>query len=321
MPANDRTAQPGLPDVRVTPEVMTAWGEPLEALVSRRPRAGELWRLEFNGAATLALVLDRDESELLVAAVGDDPEYADHATLLITADESPVGYAVGVWTSVTMHVPDFVAERPLGTLLDADLGHAASLHDWLTYGRPCDVASDRRGRPVGDGHDLVVDYRLALRDEIEHVGAPAIELTRRAEQDDEPEVPEPSLGSLLRAANVPTSQLAEVLGWPRERARGAYRDTVFLDEGDVGTLAELLSVSPDVIRASVPIPPPALVVAVHRPSARALVQELSDQRGVPAVAARRAATEGALALQPRATGPRVDWDQVLADYFHGVLQR
>lgn len=320
MPATDPTLQAGLPDVRVTPEVAAAWQQPLETLASQRPKAGQVWRLEFNGAATLALVLSRDETHLLVAVVGDDPGYADHATLLVHEEESPVGYAIGIWTAVTARVPDFVADRHLGAVSSELFRLATELYGWLTAGRDCDVPESRRGRPVGDSMDPVVDYRLALREDLDRVAAPAVDLAKQAEDDDPGPAPASSLRALVQAAELPPTKLSEALGWPRERARRIYRGVVFLKAPEVQILAELLGVPPGTIESSLPAIPPSLVVAIHQPDARSHVQQLADKLDVPPLDARREALEGAADLRPRSKGPRVDWTQVLDDYFRHVLE-
>lgn len=310
-----------LTDVRVASAVITAWQQPLDLLVTRRPAPGEVWRLEFSGEAALALVLERTDDTLLVAAVGDDPAYADAATLLLDKDESPTGYAVGVWMSVTAHAPDFVADRLLGELSGELFDMATQLYGWVTYDLACDVPADRRGRAVTGDPDPVVDYRVLLRDDLDQTIQPAIELIRESDRTTQAHEEQggQSLGDLLRQADVRPRELAKALGWPRLRAQRAYEGLVLLSGAELEVVANLVRQPANTVAAAAGEPPPALVVAVHRPKARANVHTLAEREEVPDPVARAEAIEGAVAMRTRAVGTTTEWEQVLDDYFRGVL--
>lgn len=303
-----------LADVTVTAQVRAAWDVPLSEFVVRRPASGEVWRVEMSGHVAVVYVIDRSDDTLLVAAVGDDPAYADAATLLVDADSSPLGYPAGIWATITADLPDFAADRLIGELRDVR-DDVVALYRWAEQDEDHSVAPERRGRRIGSNLDPVIDYRAALRDELRAVLDAAERL-----RVDEVEGPTPSLGDLLRDGGLRPTQLVELLGWDLSRARNAFSGPLYLTREEAETIAAELDIAVEDVETSVLPAPPDLVREIHQPEQRVNVDRLAQRRDVSEVTARRQALEEAAATKLRGVGRGdVDWKQVLDDYFTSVL--
>ncbi|HUF85128.1 MAG TPA: hypothetical protein VMQ81_11110, partial [Acidimicrobiia bacterium] len=136
------------------------------------PRPGQLWRLEWEGTVALGVLTSVTERMVDVAPVGDDPEFADPATV-ICAEPSPVGYPIGIWVGLERAVPRVVLDLPIAALQPAKLGLVLDVRHRLRTGRPL-PSDDALGAPLVDSADMT-DPRIAYRLELEEP------LTRLAE--------------------------------------------------------------------------------------------------------------------------------------------
>lgn len=143
----------------------------LSEAFGREPPAaasGQLWRLARDGVASLAFVIDIDESHAVVVPVTFDTEMADAYTLVVAADEGPLDLPVALFVSERTTVPvDVLAQMvgELGMVAIARRVHAAFRDD-----RKVDFAVV--GSPVVDASDDRLEYRAALRRRFDVLGSP-----------------------------------------------------------------------------------------------------------------------------------------------------
>lgn len=130
--------------------------------------AGQLWRLERDGAADLGLVVDVDETYAVVVPVSFDTDMADAYSVVVSADDSPLGLALALFVSERTTVAVDVLAQMVGTLDMVEVTrrvHAAFRED-----RDVDFAPV--GRPVLQASDRRLEYRAALRGRFDVLGAP-----------------------------------------------------------------------------------------------------------------------------------------------------
>lgn len=291
-----------MPAVYVPEALVTAMGDLPDFDDAPAPR--QLWRLEFDGTAAPAVVVDVTEDTLVVWAVGEDIEFADAATVLL--DDAMLGFEVGVWTSLEFAVPRVTAERRIGDVTPDVFDKLVDVRDRM-----------RRGElPGGAGAAFTsdLDSRLAYRGELATPFHAFVQLASDLAHEDEQS---PSLKSVLDDAGLKRDSLAE-LGFAPEDIRALAQDHLWLEDGEVAKIAMAAEQPAEYIAAHAPRPPLDLVAAMHKPRHRAQVAREAVTRAVPETVARRDATRGVWAQQRRTEGRgKPDWDAAIDSYFAG----
>lgn len=292
-PDNGRTRPTDLPQVRIPRQVHQAMVD-LEAQLAQEPAAGQLWRLEFDGTVALVYLADLTDEHIVVVPVGEDVSYADDATVVVPADRSPLGFAIGIWTDLDLRLPRYVLDRKLGDL-DVDVPD-------LTAEQPAEV--------------LPTDVRYRYRQRLQEPLQELVDATERLADDDRGQ--QQPLSVLLRDQGVQPSQLRRAID--TRRARRAFQDQLYLPPTDpaVDVLAELADVDVDEVRRALPRPPQRLWVALHQLQWRLPTRRWAQDRDLPEVVARWRVAEEVGAGQFRRAGDtdtEPDWEQALTDFF------
>lgn len=125
------------------------------------PAPGQLWRIQAGGTALPVLVVEMfdDDEAMSVVVAGEDPEYADAATVVVDEADSTLGFGYGIWVSVEHVVPGIVADRCLGPVTrhvwhDADTSRRALRDRFELSGSGSRISSP-------------LDPRIAYRAELE----------------------------------------------------------------------------------------------------------------------------------------------------------
>lgn len=85
------------------------------------PRPGELWHLEWEGDATLALVLAVDSNRVQIVPVVVDTSAANGTVVWISADDGPLGVDLTAWVSLVASVSVGVLYTSFGPVSAAAL--------------------------------------------------------------------------------------------------------------------------------------------------------------------------------------------------------
>ena len=302
-----------VPRVRVA----EALRQPAEPDLDAVPRSGEVWRLECDDVTSVVVVVKVEDDDATVAPIGEDAHLADPATLLVEADEAPLGFAVGVWVGLEAVVPLFVFDRRLGEL--AAMGDLEALRRRVRTGVGEPPAHRRRPPPVTSDIDPRVRYRDALRADLLALAATA---RLRSVPVGGPDV---SVGEALRRAQLSPGQVAADLHWPRDRARRVFDDAVVASEEEAVTLAHRYGLGDDAVEALTHVPAPLLIL-LHRPRWRHEVRAWAQPRELPEAVARRRVAEEAVASRLRSAGGRPGddaadqsgWEAVLEAFFRSA---
>lgn len=97
-------------DVHVTPLIVEALGRELP----RQARPGQLWRVRWDHDAVLAVIVSADRTTCRLAPVSLDVHLAGPEVIICEAADSPVGVAVGLWTTQVVDARVSLLERYLG---------------------------------------------------------------------------------------------------------------------------------------------------------------------------------------------------------------
>lgn len=314
----DRSGRPSVEAVdRPTVHVADALRQLAEPDLDAVPRSGEVWRLEFDDLTSIVVVLRVEGDDASVAPIGEDAHLADPATLLVEDEESPLGFAVGVWVGLEAVVPLFVFDRRLDEL--AAMGDLEILRRWVRTGAGEPPAGRRRPPPVTSDLDPRARYRDALREDLLGLAATA---RLRSTPTGGPVV---SVGEALRRAQLSPGQVAADLGWPRERARRMFHDAVVASDEEALRVARRYGLGGDAVDALTHVPAPLLIL-LHEPRWRREVRTWAYQRELPETVARRQVAEEAVASRLRSAGgrPGVDagdqsaWEAVLEAFFRSA---
>ena len=141
-----------------------------EAFRTEQPEveAGQLWRLERDGVADLAFVIDVDDTHAVVVPVTFDTDMADPYTLVISGDDSPLEFPLALFVSERTTVTVGVLAQMAGTLDMVDI--ARRVHTAFREDRDVDFAPV--GRPLVTASDVRLEYRAALRGRFNVLGSP-----------------------------------------------------------------------------------------------------------------------------------------------------
>ena len=304
------------------------------------PQPGQVWRLEWDGRVELAALVAVTSDTVKVVPVGDDPEFADAATVAVGDGDSPLGYSFGVWVALEQALPRVVLDVPLGALPTWAAELVVAVRRSLRTSAPL-PADARLGAPLPDGAGLehpVVAYRhqlqqrlSALADVWELFDAPDPTPSRQLAAAAETAPPfyrlERASGQQRRRSNTPglwqvlaerglADRAADELSLGREERVSASRGRLPLTPGEVSTVAALLGLSADEVAAMVPRVDPPLLVALHQPRRRSQVARKAADLGVSDTEARRKVVRDVVAAPRRQrAGGETDWDAVLDAYF------
>ena len=304
------------------------------------PERGQVWRLEWDGRVEVVALVGVAADAVDVVPVGDDPEFADPATVVVAQAESPLGYALGVWVALEQSVPRVVLDLPLGTLPTwaADLVSAVRRSVRASLPLPADA---RLGAPLPEGAGLehpVVAYRHELQQRLSaltdlwrlldapgpspapqppaaETAPPFYRLERTGGQERGRSTASGRLWQVLSERGL-AERAADELSLGREERVSAARGRLPLTPGEVSRVAELLGVPADEVAAMVPPVDPGLLVALHQPRRRSQVARKAAGLGVSDTEARRTVVRDVVAAPRRQrAGRETDWDAVLDAYF------
>lgn len=256
------------------------------------PLPGELWQLEWGGAALLVAVRAiLDDGYEVIPVTGEAPE--DPAgSVVVERDMSPLGLPLHLWLAAGFDVPLGVFLRPLGRL------------------EP-DVLAPVEGDVQASTWEAAL-LRLELLEVADELSS-AEWVPRPATA---PVVP---LRDLLRASAVRPSDVGA-----RTSVRAA--DVTAMIQGrreptdaEARELAAVLGVEVDAVRQPVQLPEP-LVRALERPVHRAAIRLRAARERVSEGLARLAVGRQALAMPARTTVGERDvetWDQLVRQVLGG----
>lgn len=292
---------PSMPHVSLP----SAFTHALNEIRFESPAPGEVWRLEFQGTALPVVVLETagDESELVVAPIGEDPEQTEAATVRLPAEATVLDFDLGVWLALEHRVPAFVADRCLGSVDEPSWTRVVAVREALRS----------RGETLGDGPairgaiDPRLDYRAALEAPLLAVANAAWSLLSR---EDEPS----GFWSYLQSHGVSGSDLREE-GFENHQLRALREDRLILTPDELSRVARIARRPLDEVVEAAPRPPAQLVVELHTPRRREQLQESGLRHGNPPATERGVAQRDVCASAMRTTGGEPDWSEALDQWF------
>lgn len=120
------------------------------------PQVGELWRVGLDYAILVWVRKQTAPTILDVVPVVLDTDLADESTLLVGADESPLGIEMAVMTALRTHIHRGAFLNSVGPLdISDDVEN-------LIMGKQ--TVAHTIGAPVVDAHDQRIEYRQAVAD-------------------------------------------------------------------------------------------------------------------------------------------------------------
>lgn len=306
------------------------------------PRPGQLWRLEWDGTVALGVLTSVTDGMVDVAPVGDDPDFADPATV-VCAEPSPVGYPIGVWVGLERAVPQVVLDLPIAALRPEELDLVLDVRHRLRTGRPL-PSDDALGPPLVDSADMTdprIAYRLDLEEPltqlaevfvlVETVEMPVhddaadrrgfgLSLIAADEATSKPPTPQTAgtVEQLFEGGEVPAA-VREALTLSRQEYISLVRGDLPLTGGEVETLASLLQRPATEIASLLPVADPDLLVCLHELPGRRDVERKAATEGTTHAEARRAVVRDVAGARRRQrSAGRTDWRKILDDYFHNT---
>lgn len=253
------------------------------------PQPSELWRLEWEGAALLALVLVVESETITVAPVTFE-EPNDPVATVVPAGDSPIDAPMFVWHRLARQVP-----------LGVFLGSAGELP--MAY-----LAEEPAAGAFGE------DTALLMADLAMTAGALAEAWTLTADAASTPEAGAP-LPDLLRH-HVP-SEIKAATGIAAAAVTELRRGDRSPTDEEAELLARYLGVPAGSIRGQVPIPLP-LAWAIERPIHRRHIQARAAAGRVSELRMRRTVAEGVMPLAARTTGAAdrdvAVWDELVRHF-------
>lgn len=272
-----------------------------------QPQPGQLWRLEWEGAAALAMTWGIHDDFVTVIPVGEDPAFADEYTLHASPETTPIGISLALWVGLESAVPMFVLERllgPLDLLQDVEVARKA----FRAGVQPkVGVAT---GSPITDPLDEGLQYREEL----------AARITEFAEARWLPEMDEEvaSIEQLAEAAAVSVDEIPDRLALPPAERLRFHRKLRPIYPEEAEQLSELLRTEPSQVLATNPRLPKELVTTLDQPRWRPLLRASGRSQQIPEPEIRQQVAYSVLAHAARRTGetgPAPDWERLIKDYF------
>lgn len=138
------------------------------------PQTDQLWQIETQRGASIALTVEMADEHVLVVPVTFDPEMADNYTLTVPTENSPLGLPLAIWIALRTTIPRDALRTHL---VDASgLALAGQVHDayerHLDH-RPLEPADPLSvGPPILHPFDARLRYREQLMDDFQLLGPP-----------------------------------------------------------------------------------------------------------------------------------------------------
>lgn len=265
--------------------------------VTGEPVVGDLWQLDWEADALVAVVVDIADDHFVVAPVTTEPpsDAAEAARIQLIVPDT----IVWAWPA-TAEVPLGVFGHPVGTASAADVDEVR-----------------RRMRETRD-RSLLEDLAIGGLDLLRRADLAAA-VTALADAQWLPDAAEEALSvrDLMAERGLRPSLVAELTGLPAsaitELARGVRR----ADDTEAAALADVLDVPAARLRGGVSLPG-ALVRAVERPVHRAAIRARAIAAGMTEAIARLAVAEAVYARPARTAGDTergVDaWSELVAHH-------
>lgn len=259
------------------------------------PHPGELWRLEWQHDAALALVLAVEGGRVRVVPAVVEPISTGTTVVLISAEDSPLTIALAAWATLVTWVPMGVLDVSFGEVASPAL---AQLQRAVTMRRP----------PLSSTDAAVPEYvslaaivgRLALARWTDDDVADPVDLRARSQE-----------------VGVSVATLSETLGVTPSDVTELFRGHKVPTDDQVDVLARILEVDPRRF-SQAPTIPEDMVQAIERPRWRPHLQKRARRFGISEAAARRQLAAELLPIAARTTGRsrgRADWAQLIAEAF------
>jgi len=271
------------------------------------PQPGQLWRLEWEGAAALAMTWGIHDDFVTVIPIAEDPAFSDEYTLHAEPEETPIGISLALWVGLESAVPMFVLERCLGLLgllPEVEVTRKAFRAGVLPKVRVT------IGSAITDPLDERLQYREAL----------AARITELAEARWLPEMEEEvaSIEQLAEAAAVSVDEIPDRLSLPPAERLRFHRKLRPIYPEEAETLGEWLGAEPNRVLATNPKLPKELVAALDQPRWRPYLRASRAQHQIPEPEIRQKVAYSVLAHAARTTGEAdaaLDWERLIKDYF------
>jgi transcriptional regulator with XRE-family HTH domain len=257
------------------------------------PKPGELWHLEWEEDATLALVLAVDPNRVHIVPVVVDTDAANEAIVRISADDGPLGVDLAAWVSLVASVSVGVLYVSFGSVSAAAV---AQVHRLASGGRT--LASSCDGVTAGYARVATVVGRLSAAQWAGASTQDPVDLRKRAQD----------LG--ISVAKL-SQDLAVAPGEITELFRGQRAPSA----KEAEALSNILQI--DLVDISrTPTIPEDIVRSIERPAWRPRLRDRARQRGISEAAARQQLAVDLLPVAARTTGTargRPDWNQLIAE--------
>ncbi len=259
------------------------------------PHPGELWRLEWQHDAALALVLEVEGGRVRVVPAVVEPISTDTTVVLISAEDSPLTIALAAWATLVTWVPMGVLDVSFGKVASLAL---AELQRAVTMRRP----------PLSSTDAAIPEYirlaaivgRLALARWTDDYVADPVDLRARSQE-----------------VGVSVAILSETLGVPPSDITELFRGHKVPTDDQVNALARVLDVDP-LSFSRAPTIPDDMTQAIERPGWRPHLKKRARRFGISEAAARRQLAAELLPIAARTTGRsrgQPDWTQLIAEAF------
>lgn len=287
-PANWSTHQPTLVAPPAPPALAGGFTRP-----AGEPHPGELWRLEWQHDAALALVLAVEGARVRVVPAMVEPISTGTNVVLISAEDSPLAIALAAWATLVTWVPQGVFHVSLGEVAPPAL---AQLERAVAMRRPA-LSSTDAAIPEYVNLAAIVG-RLALARWTDDDVADPIDLRARAQE-----------------VGVSVATLSEALGLTPSDVTELFRGHKVLTDDLVDILARVLDAEPHRLSRA-PTIPEDMAQAIERPGWRPHLQKRAHRFGISEAAARRQLAAELLPVAARTTGRsrgRPDWTQLIAE--------
>lgn len=254
------------------------------------PEAGQLWRVRWDDQAGVVLVLSAGSGQLHIAPVSFD-ELPDETGAEAPASTNSLGLPLAIWRSDEGVIPTRVLDYKLGELDEDPDSLAPGSVNW----GPTDPRTLTRAQ---------------LQDLIESLERATWAPSTSSDFD---------LTSALRSADPRAIQ--DVLG-ETSRVAALRRGQVDLTAGEVERLSQLLNVpAADLLAATTPPLPEALVAEMDQPTVRSMVDRLAARRTASEAEMRRSVAYGVLALAARDNDRRdTRWEGRIRAYLQAQLR-
>jgi hypothetical protein len=250
------------------------------------PHTGDLWRLEWDGEAVLAVVAATagDTVDMLAVDLEPDTENSEPYAVYVSADATVMRSALAIWPRAAVRLPRVALDRRLGTVpaMPAIASDPRVPETWGLYG------ALRRLRAFAGRVD----------DALNDSGG------------------EGSIADLLREHSITRSDLVAAGLSPRVASlilQGRRQP----DPEHVLAIARTLEFDPRALQTAVGSVPGGLMAELHLPRRRAQIQERAIQEGRPDTQVRREAARriAAPANRSQRGAAAPDWSAAVDAYF------